>query len=488
MVYPMGERQVFMSLFWNLLLTVGVVYEMVAHLKVWIKGIIPGLRAMNKARKDPDAIIAKTLLYNLKQYIFRVVFLMFFWYLIARVFRFIMLLDDVWTLGIYIGVYVVFILDIVSYVTMIFHDRYSYLTEEGVMTSVAVLRWEKFDFPWQQPANGELSQVLMVSTPKDNVPYRFEFSRVDCKRAHEIVASHINVEEKTKGDVTMISLSNGIKMPVIGLGVYKMNAGDEMNNAIKVAYDAGYRLFDTAQMYGNEKALGDALIANGIPRSEVFLVSKVDNGNQWYQETMKSLHETLDKLQTTYLDSFLIHWPGQNKERMLSTWLAMEEAYQQGLVHSIGVCNFEISQLEFLLAHCQISPMINQIENSPLMHDTELTDYCKTHDIRIMAWAPLQRGKFNDTLAEMAGRYQKTPAQILLRWNIENGCAVIPKTVHESRMRGNLDIWDFQLSKQDLERMKELDKGVPSMLDTRDIDEIERVYAYLDDPVLTTLK
>ena len=131
MVYTMGERQVFMSLFWNLLLTVGVVYEMVAHLKVWIKGIIPGLRAMNKARKDPDAIIAKTLLYNLKQYIFRVVFLMFFWYLIARAFRFIMLLDDVWTLGIYIGVYVVFILDIVSYVTMIFHDRYSCLPRKA---------------------------------------------------------------------------------------------------------------------------------------------------------------------------------------------------------------------------------------------------------------------------------------------------------------------------------------------------------------------
>lgn len=168
------------------------------------QGDYTGLRAMNKARKDPDTIIAKTLLYNLKQYIFHVVFLMFFWYLIARVFRFIMLLDDVWTLGIYIGVYVVFILDIVSYVIMIFHDRYSYLTEEGVMTSVAILRWEKFDFAWQQPANGELSQVLMVFTPKDNVPYRFEFSRVDCKRAHEIVASHINVEENTKGDVTMI--------------------------------------------------------------------------------------------------------------------------------------------------------------------------------------------------------------------------------------------------------------------------------------------
>lgn len=470
MVYTMGERQVFMSLFWNLLLTVGVVYEMVAHLKVWIKGIIPGLRAMNKARKDPDAIIAKTLLYNLKQYIFHVVFLMFFWYLIARVFRFIMLLDDVWTLGIYIGVYVVFILDIVSYVTMIFHDRYSYLTAEGVMTSVAVLRWEKFDFAWQQPANGELSQVLMVSTPKDNVPYRFEFSCVDCKRAHDIVASHINVEEKTKGDVTMISLSNGIKMPVIGLGVYKMNAGDEMNNAIKAAYDAGYRLFDTAQMYGNEKALGDALIANKIPRSEVFLVSKVDNGNKWYQETMKSLHETLDKLQTTYLDSFLIHWPGQNKERMLSTWHAMEEAYQQGLVHSIGVCNFEISQLEFLLAHCQISPMINQIENSPLMHDTELTDYCKTHDIRIMAWAPLQRGKFNDTLAEMAGRYQKTPAQILLRWNIEQGIIPIPKSKNPDRLRENIAVFDFKLTAEDMKTLNQMNQGKRTSFDPLTFD------------------
>ena len=133
-----------------------------------------------------------------------------------------------------------------------------------------------------------------------------------------------------------MELSNSIQIPQIGLGVYKMEAGDEMNNAIGASWDAGYRLFDTAQMYRNEAALGDALKFNQIPRDEIFLISKVDNSNQWYQPTLDSLQESLKKLQTSYLDSFLIHWPGQNKERMLSAWQAMEHALEQGLVRSIA--------------------------------------------------------------------------------------------------------------------------------------------------------
>ena len=180
-----------------------------------------------------------------------------------------------------------------------------------------------------------------------------------------------------------MELSNSIQIPQIGLGVYKMEAGDEMNNAIGASWDAGYRLFDTAQMYRNEAALGDALKFNQIPRDEIFLISKVDNSNQWYQPTLDSLQESLKKLQTSYLDSFLIHWPGQNKERMLSTWQAMEHALEQGLVRSIGICNFEVSQLEFLLDHCKIAPMINQIEHNPLMHDEALLSFCNKHSIHI---------------------------------------------------------------------------------------------------------
>ena len=182
-----------------------------------------------------------------------------------------------------------------------------------------------------------------------------------------------------------ITLANNIKMPPIGLGVYKMQAGLEMNQAVKAAYENGYRLFDTAQMYGNEAALGTALKENDIPREDIFLVSKVDNGNQWYDQTLESLKITLEKLQTSYLDAFLVHWPGQNKERTISTWKAMEEAYESGLVKSIGVCNFEIDQLQYLMEHCRIQPMINQIEYSPLFHQPELVSYCKEHQIQVMA-------------------------------------------------------------------------------------------------------
>ena len=234
-----------------------------------------------------------------------------------------------------------------------------------------------------------------------------------------------------------MELSNSIQIPQIGLGVYKMEAGNEMNNAIGAAWDAGYRLFDTAQMYRNEAALGDALKVNQIPRDEIFLISKVDNSNQWYQPTLDSLQESLKKLQTSYLDSFLIHWPGQNKERMLSTWQAMEHALEQGLVRSIGVCNFEVSQLEFLLDHCKIAPMINQIEHNPLMHDEALLSFCNKHSIQVIAWAPLLRGNFGtDTIPKLAAKYDKTEAQdkiIAQRVSMVNAITIAPKTTNGER-------------------------------------------------------
>lgn len=253
-----------------------------------------------------------------------------------------------------------------------------------------------------------------------------------------------------------IALMNNVKIPPIGLGVYKMQAGPEMNQAVKAAYENGYRLFDTAQMYGNEAALGTALKENNIPREDIFLVSKVDNGNQWYEKTLESLKITLEKLQTSYLDAFLVHWPGQNKERTVSTWKAMEEAYESGLVKSIGICNFEISQLQYLMEHCRIRPMINQIEHSPLFHQPELVSYCKERQIQIMAWAPLQRGNFDETVQTIAEKYQKTPAQILLHWNIQQGIIPIPKSKNPKRLRENIDIFDFSLKAEDINTLDQL--------------------------------
>ena len=205
--------------------------------------------------------------------------------------------------------------------------------------------------------------------------------------------------------------------------------------------------------------MGEALQVNDIPRDKVFLVSKVDNGNQWYDQTLTSLHASLQKLQTPYLDSFLIHWPGQNHERMLSTWAAMEQAYQEGLVRSIGVCNFEISQLEFLLDHCRVAPMIDQVEHTPLLHDTKLLSFCEQRGMRVMAWAPLLRGKFGEEIDRIAEKYQKTPAQILLRWNVQQGIIPIPKSKNPDRLAENIAVFDFALQPEDMDALNHMHTG-----------------------------
>lgn len=248
-------------------------------------------------------------------------------------------------------------------------------------------------------------------------------------------------------------------------------------------------LIDTASSYQNEKAVGDAIRKSGIPREELFITTKAYIQEMGYEKTKLAFERSLKNLGLDYLDLYLIHMPFGD---YYGAWRAMEELYEQGKIRAVGVCNFLPDRLLDLCKNVRIRPMINQIEHHPHDQRDEEIALMKKLGVQPEAWAPFAeglKGMFSEPLIlELAQKYHKTPGQILLRWNIENGCAVIPKTVHESRMRENLDIWDFQLSKQDLERMKELDKGVPSMLDTRDINEIERVYAYLDDPVLTTLK
>ena len=258
-----------------------------------------------------------------------------------------------------------------------------------------------------------------------------------------------------------MELVNNIEIPEIGLGVYKMEAGAEMNEAIGNAYQYGYRLFDTAQMYKNEEALGDALKENHIQRETVFLNSKVDNCNQGYEKTISSFHDSLKRLQTDYLDSFLIHWPGLNKERTLSTWKALEELYKAGLIRAIGVSNFEISQLEILLENCEIPPMINQIEHTPFLHDEQLNSFCKKNKIQIMAWGPLLRGKMEDDgIKEIASRYAKSPAQLLLRWNIQQGIIPIPKTKNSSRLIENISVFDFQIEPEDMAKLNAMNENI----------------------------
>ena len=285
-----------------------------------------------------------------------------------------------------------------------------------------------------------------------------------------------------------IMLSNGVQMPMEGFGVFQI-PNDACEAVVLTALKTGYRLIDTASSYQNEKAVGDAIRKSGIPREELFITTKAYIQEMGYEKTKLAFERSLKNLGLDYLDLYLIHMPFGD---YYGAWRAMEELYEQGKIRAVGVCNFLPDRLLDLCKNVRIRPMINQIEHHPHDQRDEEIALMKKMGVQPEAWAPFAeglKGMFSEPLIlELAQKYHKTPGQILLRWNIENGCAVIPKTVHESRMRENLDIWDFQLSKQDLERMKELDKGVPSMLDTRDINEIERVYAYLDDPVLTTLK
>lgn len=285
-----------------------------------------------------------------------------------------------------------------------------------------------------------------------------------------------------------IMLSNGVQMPMEGFGVFQI-PNDACEAVVLTALKTGYRLIDTASSYQNEKAVGDAIRKSGIPREELFITTKAYIQEMGYEKTKLAFERSLKNLGLEYLDLYLIHMPFGD---YYGAWRAMEELYEQGKIRAVGVCNFLPDRLLDLCKNVRIRPMINQIEHHPHDQRDEEIALMKKMGVQPEAWAPFAeglKGMFSEPLIlELAQKYHKTPGQILLRWNIENGCVVIPKTVHESRMRENLDIWDFQLSKQDLERMKELDKGVPSMLDTRDIDEIERVYAYLDDPVLTTLK
>lgn len=285
-----------------------------------------------------------------------------------------------------------------------------------------------------------------------------------------------------------IMLSNGVQMPMEGFGVFQI-PNDACEAVVLTALKTGYRLIDTASSYQNEKAVGEAIRKSGIPREELFITTKAYIQEMGYEKTKLAFERSLKNLGLDYLDLYLIHMPFGD---YYGAWRAMEELYEQGKIRAVGICNFLPDRLLDLCKNVRIRPMINQIEHHPHDQRDEEIALMKKLGVQPEAWAPFAeglKGMFSEPLIlELAQKYHKTPGQILLRWNIENGCAVIPKTVHESRMRENLDIWDFQLSKQDLERMKELDKGVPSMLDTRDIDEIERVYAYLDDPVLTTLK
>jgi methylglyoxal/glyoxal reductase len=255
-----------------------------------------------------------------------------------------------------------------------------------------------------------------------------------------------------------VTLKNGVKMPFFGLGVFLSKEGHEVENAVLTALEAGYRHIDTAAVYGNERGVGVAVKKSGIPRNEIFITSKVWNSDQGYQTTFDAFEESIERLGTDYIDLYLIHWP--KGELSIETWKALEEIYAQGRVKAIGVSNFLVHHLEMLLPHCKVMPMVNQVEFHPYLQQPTLQLFCRDHQIQLEAWSPIMKGKVNDipVLQALAVKYGKTPAQITIRWELQKQIVTIPKSVHQERILSNSDVFDFEISPDDMVKIDHLDK------------------------------
>jgi len=256
-----------------------------------------------------------------------------------------------------------------------------------------------------------------------------------------------------------VILNNGVEMPWLGLGVFMSKDGQEVENAVKAALAHGYRSIDTASIYQNERGVGKAICESGIPREEIFLTSKVWNSDQGYESTIRAFEKSLDKLQTGYLDLYLIHWP--KGKLSVETWKAMEELHAKGKIRAIGVSNFLVHHLKEFLPECRIAPAVNQVEFHPELVQPELLEFCKKNQIQQEAWSPIMKGRVNEipVLKTLAVKYGKTPVQVVLRWDIQKGVVTIPKSVNPGRIISNANIFDFELSEEDMAEISRLDKN-----------------------------
>jgi 2,5-diketo-D-gluconate reductase A len=261
--------------------------------------------------------------------------------------------------------------------------------------------------------------------------------------------------------VPNIRLNNGVQIPQFGFGVFQIEPS-RTAEAVRMAFDAGYRHIDTAQGYGNEEGVGQAVRESGLPREEVFVTTKLINNRHGHDEAIAALDESLQKLGLDYVDLFLIHWPRPHADRYVETWRAFEKILSDGKARSIGVSNFQVPHLERLAAETGTVPVVNQIELHPLLQQSQLRDYHREHGIATEAWSPI--GKGGDLLREerlvsLGDKYGRSPAQIVLRWQIQLDNIVFPKSVTPSRVRENIDVFDFELSDDDMATIGELDSG-----------------------------
>ena len=253
-------------------------------------------------------------------------------------------------------------------------------------------------------------------------------------------------------------LNNGVKMPWLGLGVWQVENGNVVEAAVKMAIKAGYRSIDTAAAYGNEEGVGKAIKESGVPREELFITTKVWNSRQGYETTLQAFEESRKKLGIEQVDLYLIHWPVKGK--YVDTWRALEKLYRDGLVRAIGVSNFQVHHLTDVLESGSVIPAVNQVEYHPLLSQKELLAFCKKNKIQLEAWSPLMQGHLDlPLLGELGRKYGKSPAQIVLRWDLQNEVVTIPKSIHENRIVENAAIFDFELSSDDMEAINELNKN-----------------------------
>lgn len=262
------------------------------------------------------------------------------------------------------------------------------------------------------------------------------------------------------------TLNNGVVMPMEGYGVYQIPDGDQCEECVSKALKAGYRLIDTAAAYLNEEAAGRAIAKSGIPREELFITSKLWIQDAGYENAKKAFQKTLDNLGLEYLDLYLIHQPYND---YYGSWRAMEELYEAGKIRAIGVCNFYPERLVDLCMNAKIPPMVNQVEIHPFFQQTSAIDTMQEFHVQPEAWGPLAEGQkdiFNNPVLKAIGeKYSKSTAQVILRWNVQRGVVVIPKSVHENRMKENIDIWDFALCEEDMNEIAKMDLGHSEIID-----------------------
>ncbi|MEK3865009.1 aldo/keto reductase [Paenibacillus sp. FSL H7-0716] len=253
------------------------------------------------------------------------------------------------------------------------------------------------------------------------------------------------------------TLNDGVTMPWLGLGVYKTKDGEEVIHAVKTAVELGYRSIDTAAGYNNEEGVGQAIRDCGVARVELFITTKVRNPDQGYESTLKAFEDSRRKLGLDYLDLYLIHWPVAGKYR--ETWKALIHLQKEGLIKSIGVSNFQVHHLKDIIEDTGVVPVVNQVEFHPLLTQRELLKYANEQSIQLEAWSPLMQGNLDlPLLKELAEKYGKTPAQIVLRWDLQQGVITIPKSVHADRIKENAGFFDFTLSDEDVKAIEGLNK------------------------------